>query len=95
MPVLWGPTTLDWTVASSHERVAESQQGLEPGGIVLAHDGFAGPEDGACDGPPPALDRGQLIADVLDGYAGFGLTACSLDVALRAGQPVRRPWFPG
>jgi peptidoglycan/xylan/chitin deacetylase (PgdA/CDA1 family) len=95
LPVLWGPTVLDWRDASGDERVAESQRGLERGAIVLAHDGFAGPEDGACDGPPPMLDRGKLIADVLDGYAGLGLAPRSLASALGAGEPVRRPWFPG
>jgi hypothetical protein len=68
---------------------------VAPGAIVLAHDGFAGPEDGACDGPPPVLDRGELVARVLDGYAARGLRARSLEQALGEGSLVREPWFPG
>jgi hypothetical protein len=60
---------------------------------VLAHDGFAGAEDGACDGPPPQLDRGQLIAGVLDRYAAQGLRARSLEDALANGGLIRETWF--
>ncbi|MGY1705447.1 polysaccharide deacetylase family protein [Geodermatophilus sp. SYSU D00697] len=95
LPVLWGPTTWDWKDVSVAERVAKAQQGIRPGAIVLAHDGFAGPEDGACDGPPPVLDRGELISGVLDGYADRGLSARSLEQALAAGDLVRETWFPG
>ncbi len=96
LPVLWGPTTWDWkSDVSDAERVGRSLRGVAPGAIVLAHDGFAGPEDGACDGPPPVLDRGELVARVLDGYAARGLRARSLEQALGGGSLVREPWFPG
>jgi peptidoglycan/xylan/chitin deacetylase (PgdA/CDA1 family) len=96
LPVLWGPTTWDWKRdVSDAERVDKSVQGVARGSIVLAHDGFAGPEDGACDGPPPALDRGELISAVLDGYAARGLRARSLGQALGDGALVRETWFPG
>ncbi|WP_369257928.1 polysaccharide deacetylase family protein [Geodermatophilus amargosae] len=95
VPVLWGPTTWDWKDVTVAERVAKAQQGIRPGAIVLAHDGFAGPADGACDGPPPVLHRGELIAGVLEGYAGRGLAARSLEHALDAGELVRETWFPG
>ena len=95
VPVLWGPTTWDWKDVSDEERLAKAQRGIAPGAIVLAHDGFAGPEDGACDGPPPLVDRGELIAAVLDGYAAKGLRARSLEQALGRGSLVRESWFPG
>ena len=95
VPVLWGPTTWDWKDVSHEERLAKAQRGIAPGAIVLAHDGFAGPEDGACDGPPPLVDRGELIAAVLDGYAAKGLRASSLEQALGRGSLVRESWFPG
>ena len=95
LPVLWGPTTWDWKDVPHDERVTKAQQGLAPGAIVLAHDGFAGPEDGACDGPPPVLDRGELIAAVLEGYEAQGLRARSLEHALGQGSLVRESWFPG
>ncbi|MGY2085981.1 polysaccharide deacetylase family protein [Blastococcus sp. SYSU DS0539] len=94
-PVLWGPTTWDWKDVPNGERVARAQQGVRPGAIVLAHDGFAGPADGACDGPPPVLDRAELITDVLAGWADRGLAARSLGQALQQGALVREPWFPG
>jgi peptidoglycan/xylan/chitin deacetylase (PgdA/CDA1 family) len=96
LPVLWGPTTWDWkSDVSDAERVQRSLREVGRGSIVLAHDGFAGPEDGACDGPPPSLDRGRLITAVLDGYAGQGLRARSLGDALAEGRLVRETWFPG
>ncbi|SNS73437.1 Polysaccharide deacetylase [Geodermatophilus pulveris] len=95
LPVLWGPTTWDWKDIPHAERVAKAMTGVAPGSIVLAHDGFAGPEDGACDGPPPRVDRGELVTSVLDGYAGLGLRARSLGDALEAGSLVRETWFPG
>jgi peptidoglycan/xylan/chitin deacetylase (PgdA/CDA1 family) len=93
LPVLWGPTTWDWKDVPFEQRVARSQRGLETGSIVLAHDGFAGPEDGACDGPPPELDRGRMVTAVLEGYAERGLAARSLGQALEAGELVRETWF--
>ncbi len=95
MPVLWGPTTWDWRDVPTAERVAKAQEGVRPGAIVLAHDGFAGPADGACDGPPPELDRGELVTRVLEGYAERGLSARSLEQALVSGSLVRQTWFPG
>lgn len=93
LPVLWGPTTWDWKDVSPAERVAKAMNGVTPGAIVLAHDGFAGPEDGACDGPPPQVDRGELITSVLGGYAERGLAARSLGDALGTGSLVRETWF--
>jgi peptidoglycan/xylan/chitin deacetylase (PgdA/CDA1 family) len=96
LPVLWGATTWDWrSDVSDAERVEKSMHGVTRGSIVLAHDGFAGPEDGACDGPPPELDRGELVSAVLDGYAARGLRARSLGEALGDGALVRETWFPG
>lgn len=96
LPVMWGPTMWDWKRdVSEAERVDKALQGVTRGSIVLAHDGFAGPEDGACDGPAPMLDRGSLVAAVLDGYAARGLRARSLGDALDDGNLVRETWFPG
>lgn len=92
-PVLWGPTTWDWKDVSDAERLAKAQEGARPGAIVLGHDGFAGPEDGAFDGPPPLVDRGRLIAGVLGRYAAGGLRAVSLGRALENGTVVREARF--
>jgi peptidoglycan/xylan/chitin deacetylase (PgdA/CDA1 family) len=95
LPVLWGPTTWDWKEVSPEARVAKAMTGVARGAIVLAHDGYAGPEDGACDGPPPQVDRGELITSVLQGYAERGLGARSLGDALTVGSLVRETWFHG
>jgi len=71
--------------------LAATATDLEP--IVLAHDGFAGPENNAFDGPAPVLDRGELIAGVLEGWGEQGLTARSLGGALERGNLVRESWF--
>lgn len=95
VPVLWRPTTWDWKDVPAADRIAKAQERVKPGAIVLAHDGFAGPADGACDGPPPQLDRGALVAGVLERYAERGLSARSLEQALVSGRLVRETWFPG
>jgi peptidoglycan/xylan/chitin deacetylase (PgdA/CDA1 family) len=92
-PVLWGPTTWDWKHVSQAERLAKAQQGIAPGAIVLAHDGFAGPDDGVQDGPAPVLDKAELIGSVLRGYRERGLSARSLTDALDTGALVREARF--
>jgi peptidoglycan/xylan/chitin deacetylase (PgdA/CDA1 family) len=95
MPVLWGPTTWDWKDVPQSERLAKAQVGVHPGAIVLAHDAFAGAEDNAFDGPPPVLDRGELISGVLDAYADRGLVGRSVGAALESGRLVRETWLHG
>ncbi|WP_409329160.1 polysaccharide deacetylase family protein [Trujillonella humicola] len=92
-PVLWGPTTWDWRDVPHERRLAKAREGVHRGAIVLAHDGFAGPEDGADDGPAPVLDKGRLIAEVLAGYAADGLSARSLGEVLAEGTAVREGRF--
>jgi peptidoglycan/xylan/chitin deacetylase (PgdA/CDA1 family) len=93
LPVLWGPTTWDWRDVPQAERVAKAQEGVAAGAVVLAHDGFAGPEDAAFDGPAPVVDRGDLITRVLVGYAERGLGARSLAEVVATGRLVREARF--
>jgi peptidoglycan/xylan/chitin deacetylase (PgdA/CDA1 family) len=94
-PVLWGPTTWDWKDVPPADRLVKAVDGARPGAIVLAHDGFAGPDDGAFDGPGPAVDRGELVAAVLERYEGLGLRACSVGQLLATGAAVREYRFTG
>ncbi|MFF1574410.1 polysaccharide deacetylase family protein [Leifsonia sp. NPDC058292] len=88
-PVLWGPTTWDSRGdVTQEQRVAAALRGARRGGILLAHDSYADHHDGVDDGPAPTVDRVDLIARVLDGYADLGLAARSLGDALVAGTPV-------
>ncbi|MFB9307025.1 polysaccharide deacetylase family protein [Kibdelosporangium philippinense] len=91
--VSWGRDMLDWQDVPQTQRVAAALKGGLPGTIVLAHDGFAGPDDGADDGPPPVFDRGELARLVLEAYGEQGLVGRSLADALIEGKQVRRPWF--
>jgi len=91
--VLWSGTTWDWKDVSPDERRAKAAEGGRPGAILLAHDGLAGPADGADDGPPVACDRPALMGEVLDEYAARGLVGRSLGEALAAGRPVRTMRF--
>jgi peptidoglycan/xylan/chitin deacetylase (PgdA/CDA1 family) len=93
LPVLWGPTTWDWKDVTPAERLARSLDGVRRGAVVLAHDGFAGADDNAFDGPAPVLDRGTLIRGVLESYGEHGLAARSLRDALAGGRPVLESWF--
>jgi peptidoglycan/xylan/chitin deacetylase (PgdA/CDA1 family) len=95
VPVLWGPTTWDWKDITPRERLDKALQGAAPGAVLLAHDGFAGQEDGAFDGPAPVLDRGELISRVLAAYADRGLSARSLGDVLAVGRPVSEARFSG
>jgi peptidoglycan/xylan/chitin deacetylase (PgdA/CDA1 family) len=95
LPVMWGPSTWDWKDVSHAERLARSRSGLHAGAVVLAHDGFPGPEDGVDDGPAPVLDRGALVADVLAGYAELGLAARPLGVVAGHGRLVREVRLTG
>ncbi len=94
-PVLWGPSTWDWKDVPWEQRLARSRLGLQRGAIVLAHDGFPGPGDLVDDGPAPVLDRGALIAEVLDGYAERGLAARSLRDVVAGGRLVREALLTG
>jgi peptidoglycan-N-acetylglucosamine deacetylase len=95
VPVLWGPTTWDWKDVPHEQRLAKAQDGVAPGAVVLAHDGFAGAEDLAFDGPAPRLDRGELVAAVLERYAARGLVARSVGEVLATGRAVREARFTG
>jgi peptidoglycan/xylan/chitin deacetylase (PgdA/CDA1 family) len=93
MPVLWGPTTWDWRDVAPAERLEAAVRGAKPGAIVLAHDGFAGPDDGVDDGPAPVLDRGALVRDVLAAYRDLGLSARSLGEVAAGGRLAREARF--
>lgn len=93
MPVAWGPTPSDWVELPEEELAAEAMRGCAAGEILLAHDGMAGPGDGAPDGSAPAIDRGKLADLMLTGLADRGLQGRSLHDSLRHGRTRRWAWF--
>lgn len=94
--VLWNVDQEDWKPeVDDDRRVAAALTGVGPGEILLAHDGFAGPEDLAFDGPAPQLDRGVLLRRVLHAYADLGLVGRGLGDALATGgTQIREERFP-
>jgi peptidoglycan/xylan/chitin deacetylase (PgdA/CDA1 family) len=97
VPVLWGPTTWDWRDVPQADRVRKAQEGAVPGAVVLAHDAFAGAQDGAADDGrglvEPGVDRFDLVDRVLTAYTAGGLRGRSLGDALRRGTVVRGARF--
>lgn len=93
MPVAWGPTPADWRTLPEEQLARDALAGCAKGEIVLAHDGFAGPEDGADDGPPPEIDRSKLADLMLTGLGERALSGRSLGDALASGHARRWAWF--
>ncbi|MEW2502510.1 polysaccharide deacetylase family protein [Amycolatopsis sp. CA-161197] len=91
--VLWGPCAWDWLDRPPELLAAQALRGLGRGAVLLAHDGHAGPEDGADDGPRPGFDRGDLVRRVLTGLDERGLRGRSLSDALATGEARTVPWF--
>jgi peptidoglycan/xylan/chitin deacetylase (PgdA/CDA1 family) len=92
-PVVWGPTAADWLPLPEPELAARAMVGAAPGAILLAHDGWPGPDVGVDDGPVPPIDRGRLAKLLLAGLAEQGLVARSLRDALVDGVAARWAWF--
>lgn len=84
--VLWGPSARDVEHVESARRVRSAIDGVRPGSILLAHDGFAGAGDGADDGLRPSLDTAALIGSILDRYRALGLAGCTVGDLLTVGS---------
>ena len=94
MPVGWGPTPSDWRSLPESQLAADALDGCTAGGIMLAHDGFAGPDDGVNDGPAPDIDRGKLASLMLAGLRDRELEGRSLGDSLAVGGRTRSwAWF--
>ena len=85
-PVLWSHSLRDWQTVPDETRHDIAVDSARPGSIMLAHDGFAGPQDGAYDGTPPDIDRGALARSLLEVYRAADLQGSSLTQALRTGS---------
>jgi peptidoglycan/xylan/chitin deacetylase (PgdA/CDA1 family) len=92
-PVLWSGTTWDWKDVPQADRLSKAAWSGRPGAIVLAHDGIAGPNDGAQDPPAPLAERAALMNSVLEEYTSRGLCGCSLSAAVREAELTFAPRF--
>lgn len=93
LPVLWNSTAADSRDVPHHKRIAGVRAGGAPGTVLLCHDGFADVRDGVDDGPPPVVDRGGLVRDIVQEYVALGLRPGSLSEALHDGTFVRQAMF--
>lgn len=92
-PVLWSHALQDWRDVPAGTRHDIALDSARPGSIMLAHDGYASREDGAVDGKPPEIDRGELARDLLQVYRERDLSGCSLARALEDGDALMRVWL--
>jgi peptidoglycan/xylan/chitin deacetylase (PgdA/CDA1 family) len=91
--VLCSHSLKDWMDVPAGTRHDIAVDSARPGSIMLAHDGYASHEDGACDGKPPEIDRGELARDLLQVYRERDLSGCSLTRALEQGDALMRVWL--
>ena len=89
--VVWSCDADDWI---DHEPEHISQLALErlqPGGILLLHDGFEADPDAPL--PEPGFDRAEVLGLVLSGLAQRGLRATGVGRLLESGAARRTAWF--
>lgn len=92
-PVVWSGTLWDWKDVPHQQRIDKAMSSARPGVILLGHDSFPGPSDGAQLRAEPRVDRARLAGDVLSAYAGAGLRGRSLSGALGNGEAEKWAWF--
>ena len=89
--VVWSADAEDWADQTPVECAGRARARLEPGGILLLHDGFA-PEHGS-DEPPPSLERAAALDLLLAGLAEDGYRATSVGKLLDVYPARRTAWF--
>lgn len=89
-PVMWSAAAEDWTDASIEECVALSEPAMQPGGIVLLHDG------NGSERKEPSRTPGQL-ADLVDAVLTRaregGLAVVSFGELVQLGKPRCQRWL--
>lgn len=91
--VLWGPSLWDWRDAPEEDRLRRALNGVEPGAIVLGHDGLASADDGEVNPTTPVLDRAAWAQRMLVEYADRGFSGHSLGQLVGRGRLIRRGHF--
>lgn len=96
VPVVWNVQCGDWEDAISEDYeqyLVEVRNVSASGSIILMHDNFAEKVDGAADANRPLFDRGPLARKILKILEARGFTGCSLESALKTGDPTFEQWF--
>lgn len=91
--VLWGPSLWDWRDADEPDRLQRALHGVEPGAIVLGHDGLAAAEDGEVNPTTPSLDRAEWARRMIGEYAARGFRPETVGRLAGEGTVVRRGYF--
>lgn len=93
--VLWSNNSRDCFEGGIDRFVAAAMDGLAPGGIILLHDGFAGPDPRGSEPPesPPTFDRGELTARLLEAISARGWSVVPLSELLASGRARRQLWL--
>ena len=88
--VLWNRSSWDYREVPQETRVSAACYQARAGNVILAHDGHAGPEEGALPSEEPTLDRYRLVSDILARYRSAGLTSTTCSDLLNSAEPVFR-----
>ena len=93
--VLWSTNARDCFQADVSEFVANALDGLTPGGIVVLHDGYAGPDrrDPTAVAQCPDFDRGELTDRLIDAITTHGWTTIPVGTLLTHGPARRALWL--
>ncbi|MGH8916368.1 MAG: polysaccharide deacetylase family protein, partial [Acidimicrobiia bacterium] len=89
--VVWSADPNDWDEIDSEEIVERTLRQVEPGGIILLHDGWT-PNPGR-HGAGPSGDKPYIVKLILDGLDGAGLRCTTVSGLLASNPARRRVWF--
>lgn len=94
-PVMWSASSCDTTDMSPRVRAERVSRSLDPGTIILSHDGMADVDDGAPTAGAP-IDRIAVAEWLLAEVGHRGLRGVSVGDAVAGGGRLRRAaWFGG
>jgi peptidoglycan/xylan/chitin deacetylase (PgdA/CDA1 family) len=94
--IVWSANTRDCYAGTVGSYVEHARARLQPGAIVLFHDGLSGPDPRvvrADQEPPASFDRVELVDAMLDETASRGLRVVPVGELLRLGTPRRAVWL--
>jgi peptidoglycan/xylan/chitin deacetylase (PgdA/CDA1 family) len=89
--VMWSADPNDWDQIGLEEIVARTIHQVEPGAILLLHDGWTPDPNG--DGSRPTGDKIEVIKAILDALDGARLRLTTVSDLLKSSPARKRVWF--
>ncbi|MEO8323047.1 MAG: polysaccharide deacetylase family protein [Actinomycetota bacterium] len=89
----WSASGSDWVDITPAEVADRVSADLVPGAIILLHERYEPLPWRSDDVPPTALDRAQVVEEVIARASAQGINLVSVGALLERGFPVGRPWF--